>query len=56
MDIGKQELNIAIPKMRSFLIVHEDEKLVIRRLGTELRELKKLVDHLSKLLKDRGIT
>ncbi len=32
--------------MKSFLIVHEDEKLVIKKLEQELLELKKLVDDL----------
>ena len=38
-----------LKNMKSFLIGHEDEKLVIRTLEKELLAFKKLVDDLSKL-------
>jgi hypothetical protein len=37
-----------LKEMKSFLIVHENEKLVIKTLEQELLELKKLVDDLVK--------
>ena len=47
MDSKKSNESLApLKKMKSFLIVHEDEKLVIRTLEKELLEFKKLVDDL----------
>jgi hypothetical protein len=56
MDPNKPEIETSPPKMKSFLLVHEGEKLLIRRLETELMEVKKLVDQLVKQLKDQGKT
>jgi hypothetical protein len=47
MDIKNLDESLApLNDMKSFLIVHEDEKLVIKKLEQELLELKKLVDDL----------
>lgn len=47
MDIKNLDEGLApLKDMKSFLIVHEDEKLVIKKLEQELLELKKLVDDL----------
>jgi hypothetical protein len=49
MDIKSlNECLVPLKEMKSFLIVHEDEKLVIKKLEQELLELKKLVDDLVK--------
>ena len=49
MDIKKSNESLApLKNMKSFLVVHEDEKLVIRKLEKELLEFKKLVDDLVK--------
>jgi hypothetical protein len=55
MDFKKSGINIAPPKMKSFLIVQEDEKLVIKKLETELIELKQLVDRLVKFNNNKSI-
>lgn len=49
MDIKNLNESLApLKDMKSFLIVHENEKLVIKTLEQELLELKKLVDDLVK--------
>ena len=47
MDTKNSNESLApLKDMKSFLIVHEDEKLVIKKLEQELLALKKLVDDL----------
>ena len=47
MDIKNSNESLSpLKNMKSFLIVHEDEKLVIKKLEQELLEFKKLVDDL----------
>ncbi len=47
--MGIKDLNESVAplgNMKSFLVVHEDEKLVVKKLENELQELKKMVDDL----------
>ncbi len=45
---GLDEILAPLKEIKSTLIVHEDEKLVIQKLEQELLKLKKMVDDLSK--------